>query len=402
MLYFEPVQRGRFAVLQMGFRPFFLLAVFGAVGLGVLWLAVYSFNMMGLRAGYAPMSWHAHEMIFGYTLAVISGFLLTAVKNWTHIQTVNGVMLIVLSLIWVTNRVLPWLDFVPLGYLLVSEAAFIGLVLFFAAGPIVRRRQWQQLGLLSLLALLLPASVVFHLGVMGIWPAGIQLGLYLGLYLVVGLILVMGRRVIPGFIENATGGGFRVRNDYWLDLCTRILFVAFLICELFALVAGHRLAGFLSALLALVLFVFHAFRLSGWHHRRLWLHPLLWSLYLAYAWITIGFLLKFLTVAIQLNPWVAVHAFAYGGIGLVTTGMMARVTLGHTGRNVFAPPPSLGIFLGLLAAGVFLRVIMTWLWPSEYQVWILAAQILWILAFLGLAGILTPMLLKARVDGAYG
>ncbi|MEZ5449966.1 MAG: NnrS family protein [Thiolinea sp.] len=157
-----------------------------------------------------------------------------------------------------------------------------------------------------------------------------------------------------------------------------------------------------GALLALTLFVLHAFRLYGWYHRQLWQHVLLWSLYLAYAWITLGFLLVFLSAVTAVSPWVAVHAFAYGGIGLITLGMMARVTLGHTGRNVFAPPVVVSAAAALLVAGTLVRVVCVMLWPAGYDVWILTALLIWIAAFaLSLLAYL-PMLLQARVDRRYG
>ncbi|MEZ5478071.1 MAG: NnrS family protein [Thiolinea sp.] len=402
MLQIESEHRGGPAALQLGFRPFFLVALLGALLLGGLWTAVYSFNRDILPAAYPFLSWHAHEMIFGYTLAVASGFLLTAVRNWTHLTTLQGPGLLILVLIWVSLRLLPLFFVTPLWLLAGLEILFIALVLGFAVRPIIQRQQWSQLVIPAWLGLLIPASLLFHLGLMGQLTAGIQLGLYLGLYVFVGLILVMGRRVIPGFIENAIGGGFHAYNDRWLDGISQVLFLLFLITELVALATGGMKMAFLNAIIALVLFLLHTARLSGWHHRGLWLHPLLWSLYLAYAWMAIGFLLKFLVLAVDVNPWAALHAFTYGGIGLMTAGMMARVTLGHTGRNVFAPPPGLGIIFGVLMAGALVRVFLVWLWPAHYQVWILAAQILWLVAFAGLLLVLAPMLVKPRVDGLYG
>lgn len=402
MLTFEPTQQGRYALLHLGFRPFFLLALIGAVLLGITWSVIYSFNGQLLRNDYPVLSWHAHEMIFAYSLAVVCGFLLTAVRNWTGIQTINGKPLLALALLWLIGRILPFIPGLPLVYLALHEVLFLTLVIVFAGHPIIKAKQWQQMAILGKLCLFIPASVLFHLGLMGILQSGTQLGIYLALYTLIALILTMGRRVIPSFIENAIGGGFQAKNDLWLDRFSLGLFLVFLVAELYALASGSSRAVFLGGMIALTLFVLHAFRLLGWHHRSLWQHPLLWSLYLAYAWITLGFLLKFLVVAINFNPWAAVHAFGYGGIGLITAGMMARVILGHTGRNVFAPPPMISLSFGLLSAGAVLRVIMVGLLPEYYQVWILAAQIIWVTAFSILLAIYAPMLIKARVDGLYG
>lgn len=402
MLTFEPTHPGRYAFLHLGFRPFFFAAMAGAIVLGIIWSVIYSFNGQILRNDYPVISWHAHEMIFAYSLAVVSGFLLTAVRNWTGINTVNGKLLLILALLWLTGRILPFIPGISFGYLALHETIFLGLVLFFAGQPIVQKRQWQQMAILGKLFLFIPASILFHLGLMGVLASGTELGIYLALYTLIALILTMGRRVIPSFIENAIRGDFQAKNNTWLDRLSLGLFLLFLVAELYALASGNSTAIFLSGMMALTLFVLHAFRLFGWHHRSLWQHPLLWSLYLAYAWITIGFLLKFLVVAINYNPWAAVHAFGYGGIGLITAGMMARVTLGHTGRNVFAPPAILPLVFGLLTVGTVLRVIMVWLLPEYYQIWILAAQIIWVVAFGILLATYAPMLIKARVDGRYG
>ena len=402
MLQFESGQRDGFALLSLGFRPFFLLALLGAVLLGILWAAIYSFGLPLLRSDYSFISWHAHEMIFAYAFAVLGGFLLTAVKHRTHIPTVNGWPLLLLAILWIIGRILPFLSTVPLWYLAVHELVFMALVLFFAVLPLLQTKnvyeyRYEMPVFIALFVLML-ANLLFHLGLNGVRGIGSQLGLYLGLYTFVGLILVMGRRVIPGFIEHAIGGGFQARNNHWLDWISRVAFVLFVLVELIALNSGNATAAFISALLALLLFCSHAYRLFGWHHRSLWLHPLLWSLYLAYAFITFGFMLRFLNLLPQINPWSVVHAFTYGGIGLITAGMMARIILGHTGRNVAAPPPTLGVWLGVLVVGAFIRVVMVNIWPSEYQVWILAAQVLWLVGFVGLLGVFGPMLIRPGLN----
>ncbi len=402
LLNIEQAPSGKYALLRMGFRPFFLLAMLAAVLLGMLWMGMYSFGWGLLRADYPLVSWHAHEMLFGYALAVVAGFLLTAVVNWTRLPTVEGTPLLVLALLWVFGRILPFIPGLPFWYLGLQEALFLLLLLFIVGRPIVLKKQWQQLAILGKLGLLIPASILFHLGLAQAWQPGISLGLYLTLYLLLGLILTMGRRVIPSFIENTVGSGFHALNNLWLDRLSLGLFVGFTVADLYGMAAASLLASFFAAMLALALFALHVFRLSGWYHRRIWQHPLLWSLYLAYAWITFGFLLKFLSVPLTVNPWLAVHAFTYGGIGMITLGMMARVALGHTGRNVFAPPALVTVAAALLAGGAFIRVLLAWWWPAAYAQWILAALLVWIMAFALLLFIYLPMLLQARVDGRQG
>lgn len=402
MLQFESDQRKHPVLLQVGFRPFFLLALLSAVLLGGLWSAIYSFGLPLLRSDYSFISWHAHEMIFAYAFAVLGGFLLTAIRNRTHIQTINGWPLLLLAILWLIGRILPFISIVPLWYLAVHELVFMALILFFAALPLLQVRssyefRYEMPVFIALVVLML-ANLLFHLGLAGAVAIGPHVGLYLGLYTFVGLILVMGRRVIPGFIEHAIGGGFQARNNRWLDWISRGVFVLFLLLELIALNSGNSSVAFISALLALGLFCVHAYRLFGWHHRSIWLHPLLWSLYLAYAFIAFGFMLRFLNILPSINPWSVVHSFTYGGIGLITASLMARIILGHTGRNVAAPPPTLGIWLGILVVGAFVRVVMVNLWPAEYQVWILAAQMLWLAGFTGLLLVLAPMLIRPGLE----
>lgn len=402
MLRFESKEQGTIALLQLAFRPFFLLALLSAVVLGVLWSAIYSFGMPLLRSDYSFLNWHAHEMIFAYAFAVLGGFLLTALKSRTQIQTVNGGWLLALALLWVAGRCLPFIPIVPMWYLAVHELFFMGLLLFFAVLPLLQANDtdeyYYEMPVFVALAVLMLANLCFHLSLLGLLSVGAQFGLYLGLYTFVGLMLVMGRRVIPGFIEHAIGGGFQARNNGWLDWGSRGAFVLFVAAELIALSSGDAAAAFIAAIMALALFGLHAYRLYGWHHRALWLHPLLWSLYLAYAFIAFGFLLRFLNLPFNVNPWSVVHAFTYGGIGLITAGMMARIILGYTGRDVVAPPPTLGIWLGLLVVGALVRVVLVNLWPGEYQVWILAAQFLWLVGFWGLLLVFAPMLLRVGVD----
>jgi uncharacterized protein involved in response to NO len=238
-------------------------------------------------------------------------------------------------------------------------------------------------------------------GILGYWQEGVQVGLYSGFYLILGLIFTMGRRVIPFFIERGVGCPFTARNDVWVDRFSMVLFLLFAVADVVALATGNSLAALLSGLLALVQAVLHGFRLQGWYHPNIWEKPLLWALYLAYGWLVIGFVLKFLNLATGIAP-VWIHAFAYGGIALMTVGMMTRVALGHTGRDVSDPPAILPVIFLLLFAGAFVRVVNIALVPEFYAMWILSAQLLWIAAFALFVWQYAPMLIKPRIDGRYG
>ncbi len=400
LLNLEKPYTGKYALHHLGFRPFFLGAgLFAVVGM-VLWAGIYGFGWSGLHAAYPAQLWHAHEMVFGYAVAVAAGFLLTAVKNWTNQQTLHEVPLLVLAGVWALARVLPFLG-VPLIVVAIVDTLFLLWLKLALARPILRTKQWQQLALVGKIALLIPANIAFYLGLLGYWAEGVQVGLYSGFYLILGLIFTMGRRVIPFFIERGVGCPFTARNDVWVDRFSLVLFLLFAVADVIALATGNPMATLLTGILALVQAVLHGFRLQGWYHTNIWEKPLLWALYLAYGWLVIGFLLKFLHIALGIAP-VWIHAFAYGGIALMTVGMMTRVALGHTGRDVSEPPAILPVIFLLLFAGAFVRVVNAVVVPEFYAMWILSAQLLWIAAFALFVWQYAPMLIKPRMDGRYG
>ncbi len=388
----------RLALFNLAFRPFFLAAALYAVLSIAAWMGVYVFHWQLSLLGLQPMNWHAHEMLFGYALAVIAGFLLTAVKNWTGIQTLRGYRLALLFALWAGARLL----FLVAGQQQLAWAAaldtlFLLSLIVSVLIPVVKVSQWKQLGLVAKLVLLLLANVSFYLGAMGVLPDGIRWGLYSALYFILGLIFVMGRRVIPFFIEKGIDSKTaQIRNWRWLDLTSLGLFVVFWIVDVFT--DFPALMGWL----ALLLFLLHSIRLWGWHDRDIWRKPLLWVLYLAYGSITAGFALKAAAVFFSVSPYLAVHAFAFGGIGMMTLGMMARVTLGHTGRNVFEPPRVLFPLFLLMALGAIVRVILPLFFTSVYVPLVFLSQVLWIMSFVVFLVVYLPMLIAPRIDGQAG
>ena len=384
-----------FALLNLGFRPFFLAAAgFAAVAM-MIWLGIFIFGWSIQPYGSA-LIWHAHEMIFGYSLAVIAGFLLTAVKNWTNTPTLHGPPLALLFLLWLAGRVLPFFSQAPnVEFLAVIDNLFI-LGLFLAiAFPIIKHRQWQHSMILLLLLLMLASNLIFYYGLFNISNTAITISLYSGLYLVMGLIFLMGRRVIPFFIEKGVDDVIKLHNYKWLDISSPVVFLFFWYADLFT----SRPA--IIASLAIILFILHSIRLIGWHTRGIWDKPLLWSIYLAYASLTFGFALKAATI-FGISPVLAVHAFAVGGIAMMTIGMMARVALGHTGRNVFAAPRILGPVFILMFLAAIVRVLFPMLIPGQYLLWIGFSQILWITAFVLFFMFFLPILWRPRVDGRFG
>jgi uncharacterized protein involved in response to NO len=383
---------GKFAFLDLGFRPFFLGAAGFAVLSTLVWMGVFVFGWKIRFNGLSPVTWHAHEMIYGYGLAVVAGFLLTAVRNWTDIPTINGVPLLLLFLLWAAGRIVPFLGGVaPIEVAAVADSLFIVFLLLSTALPVLKARQREHWGILLILTLMFAGNLTFYLGVLRILPDGVSWGLYSGLYLILALIFTMGRRVIPTFIERGVGYPVQLKNWKWLDVSSLLLFLVFWIADLLMPNAAP------VALLAGILFVLHGARLAAWYTHGLWKKPLLWVLYLAYGSLVAGFALKVAVYVFNVSTYLAVHAFTIGGIGLMTIGMMARVSLGHTGRNVLNPPAGLFWMFIFLFIGAVVRVLFPLIDPSHYLVWIGLSQALWIVSFGMFLYLYSPVLMQPEV-----
>lgn len=388
---------GKYAFLHLGFRPFFIGATGFAFLSTLLWMGIYVLGWTLQPKHFAPITWHAHEMIYGYSMAVIAGFLLTAVKTWTDGQTLNGYPLLSLFLFWIVVRLLPFFSGIAsIEIVALMDNLFILFLIVAVAAPLLKVRQWRNMSMMALLLLLLASNVVFYLGVLGIITNGILLGLYSGLYLILTLIFIMGRRVIPFFIERGVGYPVKLKNWKWIDISSLVTFLLFWIADLIVLSSS------ITAGLAGLLFFIHGIRLFGWHTPGIWKKPLLWILYLAYTLIVVGFALKAIGIVYGISPYLAVHAFAFGGIGMMTLGMMARVSLGHTGRSVHDPPGSLNVIFITLFSGAVVRVIFPLLDISLYALWIALSQTLWMGAFGMFLYIYFPILIYPRIDGRYG
>lgn len=396
MLTISKQPQGRFALFRLGFRPFFLgAAIFAAVST-LLWMLVLVFNQ-AIHINLPGIAWHAHEMIFGYSMAIIAGFLLTAVRNWTGMATASGVPLLGIFTLWLLARILP---FWPGAYANIAMACCdiaFGVFLTIAVTiPIMRAKAWRQLAIVSKLALMILANLCFYAGLHGWLGNGMTIGIYTGFYLIIALILTMGRRVIPFFVERGVGYEVKLDNRRWLDLSSMVLFLLFFISDIFFA------AKQLSAFIAIILFLLHGIRAYGWHTRGIWRKPLLWSLFIGYGFIILAFPLYSASVYFGLSPFLSVHAFAFGGIGVISFSMAARVSLGHTGRNVHLAPPALIYCLIMLVAGAILRVIVPIFAPGHYLLWLASSQILWIMSFVGFVVVYTPMLVSPRIDGQAG
>ena len=385
------------ALFALGFRPFFLGAGLFALAGMLVWMSMLTLDGPRLASQLPVVSWHAHEMLYGYSMAVIAGFLLTAARNWTGIQTLSGWTLALLFMLWAIARVSPFLNSqYALEYMAAFDLLFATGLWIALAVPIIRVRQWRQLGILIKVLLLGGGNLLFYLGVIGFVENGVHLGLYTALYLIIALILTMSRRLIPFFTEHSVSYEVKLRNRRWLDIAGLLLFLFFFVADVFVNTTS------IAAALAVVLAILHSIRLTGWYTPGIWRNPLLWSLYAGYAFIITGFVLYAAGVYTAISRFLSVHAFAVGGIGLISLSMMARVSLGHTGRNVHTPPAALTYLLIALVLSTMVRVALPLIDVSLYLLWIKASQILWAWAFAGFIAVYTPFLVFPRKDGQPG
>lgn len=386
----------KLALFNLGFRPFFLGASVFAILSIAFWMLVYFSYLSVSIANISISQWHAHEMLYGYSMAVVAGFLLTAVKNWTGIPTLFGRPLMLLFLLWCAARVLFLFGSALLPWAAMADLLF-GLMLIIAICiPIVKAKQWKQLAVVSKVTLLWVGNIVFYLGCFGVLTSGMQYAINGAVLLFISLILMIGRRVIPFFIERGTEARVQLKQYKWLDLSILGFFIGLFINAIFMQIS------FLTTIFAWVLFFLNGYRLFNWHITGIWRVPLLWSLYLSAWLINFGFFFYGLQIQNTRFPLLTLHIFTIGGIGLMTLSMMARVALGHTGRDVRKPSRWIGLAFAGLVVSVLFRAIVPMFTSQLYIDWVLVASIFWISSFAIYVVIYTPILLKPRADGTFG
>ena len=385
-----------FALFELGFRPFFLAAALFAVLFMGVWLATLQ-GLLQAPAGLYPSAWHGHEMIFGYALAVIAGFLLTAVQNWTSLPMPKHGKLAALFALWLGGRLLPYVPGLPYAAIAAVDMVFLPVLVVTVARPVLKVKQVRNYVFPVLLLGMLTSNAMFHAGMLGQDPELALTGLNLALYLIVLIIVVMGGRVIPYFTERRVNSTTRKRPLIeWLAPITVVAVLAAWFVSTQSSI-GNLLLVPLAGAAAIV----HALRLAGWQDRRLWQVPLLWVLHLGYGWIAIGFGLDALAAANLISRFPAMHAYAAGAIGVLTLGMMSRVALGHTGRSLETAKTIPWAF-GLINLAAAVRVLGPLLMPHSTAAMLQLGGVLWMAAFAVFATVYAPMLWHPRVDGKPG
>jgi len=383
-------------LLATPFRLFFLLAT----GLAAVWIpawVVVFTRSMPLSTNLGAIGWHAHEMVFGYTGAVLAGFLLTATRNWTNRATLAGIPLLLLAGCWAFGRVaalhsasLPgWLPIAVDGAFWLALAAAIAV-------PILTVRSWRNVWFPLLLLIIGAADVCVHLHVVGkVSPMWSARAMQVGLDAIALIIFIFGGRILPLFTGNAIAE-VTPRAKGWLDWLG--------LGAMTALLCAHVLAdpNRLIAGLAIAAGVVNFSRLWGWGGSRTLRAPILWVLYAGWALLSISLIVLGVSSAItEVPPGVATHLFTVGGIGVTTMGMMARVSLGHTGRPLRVPF-SVALAFGLMLGVTLVRAIVPWAWPSLQLRAVQVSGIGWATAFAIFAARYVPMWLSPRADGKPG
>lgn len=381
-------------VFNLGFRPFFLLSGAFAIILIALWIPVFT-GGRALSTYYGQIGWHSHEMIFGYTVGVIAGFLLTSVRNWTGRSTATGGFLATLVTLWLLGRILPFFAAtMPAWLISVVDLAFLPALTASIGVPLVRHGEKRNLLFLPLILGLFFANLLVHLELLGVVPGVAHHGIFLGSYLIILLIVIMGGRVVPFFTERALPGVVIKRRPL-LEWLAPLTVIAYLLAEL--LFPNSEVAGALAGLAAII----NGIRVVSWYSHRYWQAPLLWVLHLGYGWIVVGFLLKAAASLGLVAAQFTIHAFTVGGIGVLTIGMMARVSLGHTARPLKVTS-SIAVAFALLNIAAVLRGLLPSIFPLWFSQLVILSGMLWIAAFLIFVIVYAPILTQPRIDGQPG
>jgi uncharacterized protein involved in response to NO len=379
--------------LALGFRPFFLLAAMTAALLLLLWILELE-GLLSLGGPYGVVGWHAHEMIFGYTVAVIAGFLLTAVRNWTRLPTASGLRLAALVGLWLAGRlVMLGAAVLPAIVVVMVDIAFLPLLAVSLIPSLWRAQAWRNLLLIGLLAVLALANLEVHLAALDMMAGSAQFGQRLGLAAIVMMMVVVGGRVMPAFTRNALPQ-LDVRSWVWVDRLAIVLTLGYLASVL--LPFGARVSGVVALAAGAAIGV----RMMPWRSFGTRAAPILWVLHLGYAWIAVGLVLSGVAM---LNPGIpasaGTHALAVGAVGTLTLGMMSRVALGHTGRALVVRSPIVWAY-GLVTLAAAVRVVAAF-FPAQFMLLIIAG-LAWAIAFTTFAAIYWPILVRPRADGRAG
>lgn len=377
-------------IFSYGFRPFFLGAGLWAIAAMALWILTLAGGPT-IGGSYGAVYWHAHEMLFGFSSAVLAGFLLTAVPNWTGRLPVSGMPLALLFFLWCAGRIaLLFPDLAGAVPSAIVEGLFLPMLLFICVREVVAGRKWKDLKVIAGLLALSIANVAFHVSVIGnAFDSGIAIRLAVSAY--VALVMVVGGRILPSFTRN------------WLNRLGRVDFpvpynrfdTVAILCGVAALACWVVLPDNpLTVLPAAAASLLHAARLARWRGLAVRQEKLLLVLHVAYGFIPLGFACIALGAVDILNTYLVLHVLTIGAIACMMLAVMTRASRGHTGRALTASRMTVASYVALILAAL-VRPLAEIL-PSFTSEIYAAAGLLWIVAFSLFCIEYAPMLVLTR------
>jgi uncharacterized protein involved in response to NO len=377
------------ALLSYGFRPFFLLGSICAGSAVLLWLPMF-YGELTVPTAFVPRDWHVHEMLYGYVVAVIAGFLLTAIPNWTGRLPIQGAPLLSLVAMWIAGRVAVAISG-PIGWLpaAVVDVAFLLLLAAAAAREIVAGRNWGNLKILIFLGLLVAGNVLFHLEAH--FAGAADYAIRLSLSAIIMLISMIGGRIVPSFTRNWLSRENPGRLPVSFARFDRATLVFCAVALLLWVALPFSSA---TAFVLIAAGVLQAVRLGRWAGDRTWRNRLVLVLHVGYAFVPIGFVLTGLAAVDLVPPSAGIHAWTVGAVGTMTLAVMTRASLGHTGHALVASAGTQAIYAAVLAAAA--ARICAALAPQWSNALLHASAFCWVAALLGFGIGYAPILIRHR------
>lgn len=387
---------GRLVVLALGFRPFFLLAALLAVAAVPVWLLFYT-GVLSPATDLPPNIWHGHEMIFGFAVAVVAGFLLTAVQNWTGWPTASGAGLAALVALWLAGRIAAFGGTgLPVWVAAAIDIAFLPALAITLAVPLLRTDNRRNIAFPIILLALAAINATIHLSSAGWLDWDASRGLRLALDLILLMIGVLGGRVIPMFTKNAV-------PQAKVQPCPKASILALVSLALMAAADLFTDNATVTGAVALAAGIVNLLRMRGWGSLATLRKPILWILHVGYGWLALGLILRGLGGLTDLVPPDAgMHALTVGAVGSMVLGMMSRVALGHTARAIDPARLTVAAYW-LLNIAAIVRVAAPMLLDAGwYMPALVVSGVLWSLSFLLFLVVYLPILARPRLDGRPG
>lgn len=380
-------------ILGYAFRPFFLLSGTAAIYVIAVWMLAYR-GMAEVPLSAPPVLWHAHEMLLGFVMATVAGFVLTAVATWTGREPVHGNPLLILVALWLAGRIAMASAALPVASVALADMLFPAALCLVAGREVLAAGNRRNYPIVAVLALLALANAGYHLAATGYLPGIERSFLFLLMHTVLLLVTIIGGRVVPNFTANWMRAQNIADPPVNHSLIDRLTIASTLVL---GVLASLRPSATVTGTVALLVALLQAVRLSQWRGFATLRNPLLFVLHVSYGWLPLGYALLALAILGGIGTSSgALHALAMGGIGSMILSMMTRVPLGHTGRPLHASRLTVAAYLVMIVA-VLLRVASSFAGP-HYADFVGLAAIAWGLSFAIFLYVYAPILTAPRLQ----